>query len=141
MTVKYFEVESGKSAEVLINQFSNEHNVFATQFVPIIQNGTTIGLGVFIYYSEDGVMVAQKSHELQASRFDSSSSDLSNYDKAKLDKITRQESGATKEVKMASQSQLKSLDKVGYQWAIKRENMTSKQAWNILQGFWGKGRK
>ena len=132
-----FQAKTLLDVETLLNVFCSENNVFSTQIFPILQTGTTMGYDVLVWYkTEDSVMVAQKSHELQASRFDSSSSDLiTDYDKAKLDKITRQETGATKEVKMASEKQLDFLDKLGYKWAIPREMMTAKNAFQLIKGF------
>ena len=92
--VKYFEVESGHAAEVLINQFSNKEKVFATQLIPIVKDGNTIGIGVFVWFNK----------ESNESEFNSNI--IGDYEQAKIDKITRQESNAKKPVKMASQKQL-----------------------------------
>ncbi len=119
--VKYFEVESGHAAEVLINQFSNKEKVFATQLIPIVKDGNTIGIGVFVWFNK----------ESNESEFNSNI--IGDYEQAKIDKITRQESNAKKPVKMASQKQLDYMVKLGYKGSL--ENITAKNAFNIIQGF------
>jgi hypothetical protein len=128
--VKYFEVESGHGAEVLINTFSKEYDVFASQILPLNQNGTTLGFGVFMYYKD----FSEGEISQQGNKPDSSPSEvITNYDRAKLNKTTTQESPPTKEVKMASDKQIKFLLGLGYKGET--NGLTAKNAFNLIQNL------
>ena len=130
--VKYFEVESGHAAEVLINmlQKNKERPAFASQPIPIMRDGTTVGIGIFAWFNVPEFKSVDNS-EPNESEFNSNI--IGDYEQAKIDKITRQESNAKKPVKMASQKQLDYMVKLGYKGSL--ENITAKNAFNIIQGF------
>jgi hypothetical protein len=116
-----YQAKTMKEVEAVLNVFCTEQNVFSTQIFPILDNGTSIGYDVLVWYKETSSYLPQ---EMEG---------LTNYDRAKLNKTTTQETPATKQVKMASQKQIDYALSLGYKGSI--ENLTAKNAFNIIQSL------
>lgn len=122
-----YQAKTMKEVEAVLNVFCTEKNVFSTQIFPILDNGTSIGYDILVWYHETSSYLPQEMEGLD-------SHTEYKYNK-QLNNTTKQETPATKEVKMASQKQIDYAVSLGYKGSI--ENLTSKNAFNIIKSLKG----